>query len=48
MKSLFRGMRLIFFIWIGLVVLAIALGFVHQAVQSRGHRQARPVAGESR
>lgn len=30
-SSLFRGVRLIFLIWIALVILAIALGFVHQA-----------------
>ncbi len=34
MKSLIRGIRLIFLIWVGLVVIAIALGFVHQARKS--------------
>ena len=39
MTSLVRGIRLILLIWIGLVVFAIVLGFVHQAVQpQQAHR----------
>ena len=47
MKSLIRGIRLILFIWIGLVVIAIALGFVHQARKSQG-RPTATTAGEKR
>ena len=47
MKSLIRGIRLIFFIWIGLVVIAIALGFVHQARKSHV-RQSPVTQGEKR
>lgn len=42
-RSLFRGIRLVFLIWILLIVIVIALGFVHQAV-SRAHKPTRPAA----
>jgi len=44
LTSLFRGVRLIFLAWIVLVLLAIALGFVHKA--HRRHNDTRPVFEE--